>query len=399
MADIFISYAREDRKAFAEPLATALKGRGLDVWFDVFKLKAADSIRASIDRGLAKAKLGVVILSKSFFKKYWTQLELGGLFAASCARGCRIVPVWLGVDFKYVASKSPMLADIKPIVVSKGVAQVAKELEELIRHPSPPPPAGVSDCISVQADAIVHGIDKIFIQYTRLLLRDGKNPDLIVNIHRDALVKALPEIPDVVYKAINDTFDFHKLLKDFNNRKRLGKKDQALFVSMSKVEGKIEQRERHIRQGLLELLTRDAIKRWIAWEQDVADSMCAYIKLFFSTHSGKCHLDFEIIGEPQWGIHMHLNENEADELYRRANNSLIGTYDNFHHEQIVGKLIPEILYRTIPNRQKHDPKPIPDYVFDLEKWNWFATDADDCWKRIKGRNTKRGSSRVPGPNR
>ena len=65
----------------ARPLAEKLKALGLKVWFDEYSLKLGDSLRESIDNGLMKSDFGIIILSKNFFSKGWTQKELDGLFA------------------------------------------------------------------------------------------------------------------------------------------------------------------------------------------------------------------------------------------------------------------------------------------------------------------------------
>jgi hypothetical protein len=71
--DVFICHASEDKDELVRPLAAALKGEHVDVWYDEFSLKVGDSLRQSIDRGLAGARFGVVVLSPAFFKKSWTQ--------------------------------------------------------------------------------------------------------------------------------------------------------------------------------------------------------------------------------------------------------------------------------------------------------------------------------------
>jgi hypothetical protein len=74
-----IRHASEDKDAIATPLAEALRAKGLRVWYDDFALKMGDSLRQSIDRGLAHSRFGVVILSGYFFQKHWPQQELNGL--------------------------------------------------------------------------------------------------------------------------------------------------------------------------------------------------------------------------------------------------------------------------------------------------------------------------------
>jgi hypothetical protein len=76
--DAFISHASEDKKALVRPLAKALGAMGYRIWFDEFELKVGDSLRQSIDRGLANSRFGIVILSRAFFAKNWPHCPRNG---------------------------------------------------------------------------------------------------------------------------------------------------------------------------------------------------------------------------------------------------------------------------------------------------------------------------------
>jgi len=69
-------------------------------------LSLGDSLRRSIDGGLAKSRYGVVILSKKFFEKEWPQKELNGLVARENGRGKVILPIWHNVTKEQVTSFS-----------------------------------------------------------------------------------------------------------------------------------------------------------------------------------------------------------------------------------------------------------------------------------------------------
>lgn len=79
--DLFISHASEDKGEIVRPLVDALVSAGYRVWYDEFTLTIGDSLRRSIDKGLAQSKYGLVILSPNFFAKNWPQTELDGLAA------------------------------------------------------------------------------------------------------------------------------------------------------------------------------------------------------------------------------------------------------------------------------------------------------------------------------
>jgi hypothetical protein len=78
--DVFISHASEDKDEIARPLAEALDLRGITVWYDELSIEWGRSIRRAIDAGIAGTRFGLVVLSRHFIQKQWTQAELDGLF-------------------------------------------------------------------------------------------------------------------------------------------------------------------------------------------------------------------------------------------------------------------------------------------------------------------------------
>jgi hypothetical protein len=132
--DVFISHASEDKESIAHALAIALRERGLRVWYDTFTLKLGDSLRESIDRGLATCRFGVVILSHHFFAKDWPQRELNGLVATEISGRKTILPVWHDITRDEVASYSPTLADKLAVSTSQGLDRVVEAILVAINH-------------------------------------------------------------------------------------------------------------------------------------------------------------------------------------------------------------------------------------------------------------------------
>lgn len=131
--DFFICHAGEDKNDIARPLAKALSAQGFRVWYDDFSLTLGDSLRRSIDYGLAHSKYGIVVLSPNFFAKEWPQRELDGLAALEIRSGKKILPIWHNVSYEDVAHFSPLLADKLAISTSKGLDIIVKEIIRVIQ--------------------------------------------------------------------------------------------------------------------------------------------------------------------------------------------------------------------------------------------------------------------------
>ncbi len=132
--DFFISHASEDKKDVAEPLAKELEKLGANVWYDKFTLKVGDSLRKSIDSGLANSKYGIVILTSTYFKKFWTEKELNGLFSRYSEGACKILPIWHNVSKEEVSKYSPILSDILGLKTADyTIEEIAKQLYEFIK--------------------------------------------------------------------------------------------------------------------------------------------------------------------------------------------------------------------------------------------------------------------------
>lgn len=131
--DVFISHASEDKAGVARPLREILTARGLRVWLDETELRLGDSLRRSIDLGLARSRFGVVVLSHSFFAKEWPRKELDALVALEDGSQKVILPIWHGVTRSDIAAYSPLLADKLAASTKDGLDYVVEEVIKAIR--------------------------------------------------------------------------------------------------------------------------------------------------------------------------------------------------------------------------------------------------------------------------
>lgn len=131
--DFFISHATEDKQSLVRPLAENLQASGAQVWYDEFTLTIGDSLRRSIDKGLARSRFGIVVLSPAFFGKEWPQYELDGLIARDIGGVKVVLPVWHQVTRQDVLRFSPSLADrLAFSTANMSVEEMAKQFVDLL---------------------------------------------------------------------------------------------------------------------------------------------------------------------------------------------------------------------------------------------------------------------------
>ncbi|RZP19570.1 MAG: DUF1883 domain-containing protein [Erythrobacter sp.] len=132
--DVFISHASEDKESIVRSLADELVARGLKVWYDEFTLRIGDSLRQKIDTGLARSRVGLVVLSPAFVDKGWTNYELDGIVTRTISGEQILLPIWHNITKQEVIDFSPSLAD--KVARSTGMhtaGEIADEIAELLQ--------------------------------------------------------------------------------------------------------------------------------------------------------------------------------------------------------------------------------------------------------------------------
>ena len=128
--DLFISHASEDKDDFVRPLANLLRQYGLNVWYDEFELGIGKSISRTIDKGIANSNFGLIVLSKSFFNKNWTEYELRSFNSYEVDNGDILLPLWKDVTVKEVRGFSPYLADKFALTTKESIENIALKIIE-----------------------------------------------------------------------------------------------------------------------------------------------------------------------------------------------------------------------------------------------------------------------------
>ncbi|GAA0085282.1 hypothetical protein UT300007_17210 [Clostridium sp. CTA-7] len=132
--DVFISHASEDKEQFVIPLVEILKNYGINVWFDKTELKIGDSLSKKIDEGLIKSNYGLIVISKDFMKKGWTDYELRSLLSKEINNRKVILLIWHNVTKKDIEEFSLFLTDKVAInSANQTIDDIAKSIIEVVR--------------------------------------------------------------------------------------------------------------------------------------------------------------------------------------------------------------------------------------------------------------------------
>lgn len=114
--DVFLSHASADKNSYVEELKQTLDILGIDVFYDKDTIEWGDEWKKKIYEGLEKSEFAIIVISKNFFGREWTELELQNLLNRQNAEGQKLIlPILHGVTADQLKEKYPAVADIQAI--------------------------------------------------------------------------------------------------------------------------------------------------------------------------------------------------------------------------------------------------------------------------------------------
>lgn len=155
---VFISHAREDKDAFAEPLARALRAKGVDAWLDRWEIKYGDSLVERIfEEGLADAGTFVYLMSQNSVAKDWVRAELENAVVQRINKKIRLIPVKLSHYNVPNAVNSILWMDLEKL---GSLEKVADEIARVVHNYSDRPEIGQKPKWASPSSLSVRGLDK-----------------------------------------------------------------------------------------------------------------------------------------------------------------------------------------------------------------------------------------------
>ena len=132
LRDVFLCHAWDDRKESAKVLHDFLESQGVTVWFSEKDVCLGSSLLREIDKGLAKSRVGIVLVTPSFLNgvkgEGISEKELSVLLARDL-----LVPILHNTTFDELRNVSPLLGSRSGLsTAEESMAEIAAKLAELV---------------------------------------------------------------------------------------------------------------------------------------------------------------------------------------------------------------------------------------------------------------------------
>ena len=136
LRDVFLCHAWDDRKGAAKELHDLLESKGVSVWFSEKDVPLGSSLLREIDKGLARSKVGLVLVTPSFLNRVQNEGIADKELSALLARDL-LVPIVHGTTYEKLRDVSPLLGSRSGLSTeSESMNQVAAKVYELVRPSS-----------------------------------------------------------------------------------------------------------------------------------------------------------------------------------------------------------------------------------------------------------------------
>jgi len=135
LRDVFLCHAWDDREGAAKQLHDLLEARGVSVWFSEKDVLLGMPLLREIDRGLAKSKVGIVLVTPALLRRIAgagiAEKELSALLARDL-----LVPIVHDTTYEALREVSPLLGSRSGLSTAEApMADVAAKLAELVTLP------------------------------------------------------------------------------------------------------------------------------------------------------------------------------------------------------------------------------------------------------------------------
>lgn len=132
LRDVFLCHAWDDRQGAAKELHDILESKGVTVWFSEKDVLLGSPLLREIDKGLAKSRMGIVLVTPSFLKRVQNagvaEKELSALLAQDL-----LIPIVHNTTFEDLREVSPLLGSRSGLdTAEEPMEDIAAKIAELV---------------------------------------------------------------------------------------------------------------------------------------------------------------------------------------------------------------------------------------------------------------------------
>lgn len=132
LRDVFLCHAWDDRKESAKDLHDLLESCGVSVWFSEKDVLLGTPLLREIDKGLAKSRVGIVLVTPAFLKRIRGEGIADKELSALLARD-QLIPIVHDTTYEALREVSPLLGSRSGLsTAEESMANVATKLAELV---------------------------------------------------------------------------------------------------------------------------------------------------------------------------------------------------------------------------------------------------------------------------
>ena len=132
LRDLFLCHAWDDRGGAAKELHDMLVSRGVSVWFSEKDVALGTPLLREIDKGLAKSRVGIVLVTAAFLRRIQGQSIADKELSVLLSRD-QLIPIVHGITYEDLRDVSPMLASRSGLSTGENImADIAAKLAELV---------------------------------------------------------------------------------------------------------------------------------------------------------------------------------------------------------------------------------------------------------------------------
>lgn len=132
LRDVFLCHAWDDRKNGAKELHDVLETKGVSVWFSEKDVYLGTSLLREIDKGLAKSRVGIVLVTPQFINRIKGEGIADKELSALLARDL-LIPIVHNTSFEALREVSPLLGSRSGLsIADETLADVAAKIAELV---------------------------------------------------------------------------------------------------------------------------------------------------------------------------------------------------------------------------------------------------------------------------